>query len=193
MILQPDFHIQSNGIISKEFVEKNIFSFKKAASFIQQLPYGRNLKKNNLASLFIDNCGTCSTKHALLKTLADENDFKKLKLMVGLFKMNKRNTPEIAKTLEHNKLEYIPEAHCYLKYNNIILDYTKNNSKPSNFIDDLIEEMEISPDCISDYKLNYHKNYLKKGLDKNESIKLSFDNIWEIREQCIQDLADNNV
>ncbi|HET7819119.1 MAG TPA: hypothetical protein VFL70_07400, partial [Bacteroidia bacterium] len=78
MILQPDFYIQSNGIISKKFLGKNIFTFKKAAAFIQQLPYGRNLNKNNLASLFIDNCGTCSTKHALLKTLADENDFKKL-------------------------------------------------------------------------------------------------------------------
>ena len=30
--------------------------------------------------------------------------------------MNKKNTPEISVTLQKNQLEYIPEAHCYLKF-----------------------------------------------------------------------------
>lgn len=191
MTNQPDFEIKSKGQISKEFIDRNILTFNQASLFIRQLTYGRNADKNNLASVFTDNCGTCSTKHALLKRLADENNFEKVKLIVGLFKMNKKNMPEISETLQKNQLEYIPEAHCYLKFEDQILDMTKINSKPTDFLDDLIEEIEISPEQITDYKVNYHKNYLVTWLDKNEQINLSLNDIWKIREQCIQDLADN--
>lgn len=186
-----DFDIKSKGQISKEFVDRNMLTFNQAALFVRQLAYGRNADKNNLASIFTDNCGTCSTKHALLKKLADENNFEKVKLIVGLFKMNKNNTPEISATLVQNNLEYIPEAHCYLKYEDQILDLTKINSDPTDFLDDLIEEIEISPEQITDYKVNYHKNYLVTWLDKNKKINLSLNDIWKIREQCIQDLANN--
>ncbi len=188
---QPDFEIISKGQISKEFIDRNILTFKQASTFVRQLAYGRNADKNNLASVFNDRCGTCSTKHALLKRLADENNFEKVKLIVGLFKMNKKNTPEISATLQKSQLEYIPEAHCYLKFEDQILDLTKINSKPTDFLDDLIEEIEISPEQITDYKVNYHKNYLVTWLDKNKQINLSLKDIWKIREQCIQDLADN--
>jgi len=191
MTFQPDFDIKSSGKISTQFVSRNILTFKQAVLFVRQVPYGRNKVKNDLTSVFVDNCGTCSTKHALLKLLADENNFKNLQLKVGLFKMNGNNTPKVFKTLNSNKLEYIPEAHCYLKYHGLILDYTKPNSKPSDFIEDLIEEIEILPEQITDHKINYHKNYLTSWLLKNAQIKLTLNKLWEIREQCIQDLANN--
>jgi thiol-disulfide isomerase/thioredoxin len=191
MTNQPDFDIKSEGKISKEFVDRNILTFSQASIFVRQLAYGRNADKNNLASVFTDNCGTCSTKHALLKKLADENNFEKVKLIVGLFKMNKKNTPAISETLNKNQLEFIPEAHCYLKFEDQIIDLTKINSDPTDFLDDLIEEIEILPEQITDYKVNYHKNYLLTWLDKNEQVSYSLNDIWKIREQCIQDLADN--
>jgi len=191
MKYKPDFIIQSKGIISKEFINRNILTFKQALLFVKQLDYGRNEDKNNLATVFTDNCGTCSTKHALLKKLADENNFEEVKLLVGLFKMNKVNTPEISKTLQRNQLEYIPEAHCYLKYEDQILDQTKINSKATDFLEYLIEEIEISPEQITDFKVNYHKSYLANWLAKNKQINLSINDIWKIREQCIQDLANN--
>lgn len=191
MTNQPNFDIKSTGRISKEFIDRNILTFNQATLFVKNLTYGRNADKNNLASVFSDNCGTCSTKHALLKILADENNFETVKLMVGLFRMNKKNTPEISATLLHNNLEYIPEAHCYLKFENQILDLTKINSKPTDFLGDLIEEIEILPEQITDYKVNYHKNYLINWLNNNKQIKLALNDIWRIREQCIQDLANN--
>jgi thiol-disulfide isomerase/thioredoxin len=191
MTNQLDFEIKSKEQISKEFIERNILTFNQASNFVRKLAYGRNADKNNLVSVFTDNCGTCSTKHALLKKLADENNFVKVKLIVGLFKMNKNNTPEISETLQKNQLEYIPEAHCYLKFEDQIIDLTRINSKPIDFLDDLIEEIEISPEQITDYKVNFHKKYLITWLDKNEQINLSINDIWKIREQCIMDLADN--
>lgn len=188
----PDFDIKSSGRISREFVDRDILTFKQASKFVRHIPYGRNANKNNLISIFTDNCGTCSTKHALLKQLADENNFSALKLVIGIFRMNEKNTPEISTTLKLKDLQYIPEAHCYLRLKDQILDLTKQNSKPSDFMNDLIEEIEISPDQITDYKVNYHKNYLVSWLNKNRQINLTLNEIWKIREQCIQDLADND-
>lgn len=111
MRISPDFKINPWGNISKEFIARNIVTFSDAADFITHLPYGRNVHKNHLLTVFTDGCATCGTKHALLKTLADENNFPGIQLILGLVKMNAKNTPEVGLTLEKNNLDYIPEAH----------------------------------------------------------------------------------
>lgn len=187
---QPDFIINSTGPLSTQFLARNIRTFKEAALFIRQLPHGRNNDKSDLESVFLEGQGTCSTKHALLKQLAHESNFEGLRLIMGLFKMNGKNTPAISRTLKENKLDYIPEAHCYLKYRELILDYTKQNSKAADFIADLIEETEITSNQITDFKINYHKQYLMAWLKTGEH-NLTLNDLWTIREQCIRDLADN--
>lgn len=140
-------------------------------------------------TLFIDNCGTCSTKHALLKQLSDENNITQLRLMMGLFRMSPENTPKISETLKQYNLDYIPEAHNYLKWGNQILDFTSKTSKPADFENDLIEEIEIRPDQIMDFKIAYHRKYLTDWLERQTAINLSLDELWTIREQCIADLS----
>ncbi|HMG14138.1 MAG TPA: hypothetical protein VK590_01755 [Saprospiraceae bacterium] len=188
----PQFEIKPKGSISNLFIENNIFNLDQAIDFIRKLPYGRNANKRDLTTLFGDACGTCSTKHALLKQLADENSVPEIKLFIGLFKMNGLNTPIILTTLKKYGLEYMPEAHCYLKYKDIILDCTFENSKASDFMDDLIEEIEIAPTQILGFKQKYHKNYLDKWLKENLEIDYSPDEFWSIREQCIFDLQNHN-
>lgn len=186
----PNFKIQPLGEISNEFLNINIFTFSDATQFVANLNYGRNENKNDLKTVFIDNCGTCSTKHALLKKLADENGFSQIKLILGIFKMNSKNTAEISETLQKNNLKFIPEAHNYLKFENQIFDFTNPNSKPSDFEDDLIIEIEMLPNQISNYKVEYHKKHLQDWLKKNEEIELEIEDIWKIREQCILDLTN---
>lgn len=128
-------------------------------------------------------------QHALLKRLADENNVHKIKLIVGIFKMNKTNTPEISATLQQYQLEYIPEAHCYLKREDQILDLTKINAKPTDFLHDLIEEIDMLPHQITNYKEDYHKNHILHWINNNKQITYALDDIWKIREQCIQDLT----
>lgn len=187
--VDPDFEVKPKGKISEAFLKNGILTFRQATKFIQNLPYGRNSNKNDLASLFTDNCGTCSTKHAILKQLADENNFTHIILICGLFRMSSQNTPEISSTLNKHGLVFIPEAHNYLKYKNQILDFTKPDADAIDFIDDLIEEIEILPHQITDFKVTYHKKYLEKWLENNINIKLSLTDLWTIREQCISDLG----
>lgn len=184
-----NFDIKPVGTISRQFLAHNISTFIEATKFVKRLAYGRNVNKADLTTVFIENCGTCSTKHALLKQLADENNFANLKFITGLFRMNSSNTPKISATLRHHKLDYIPEVHNYLKYGDQILDFTNKTSKPADFENELIEETEIRTDQIADFKINYHKQYLTNWLDKQKTLNLTLDELWKIREQCIADLS----
>jgi len=186
----PDFEIKDTGPISKEFLKNNITNFRMASLFIKELPYKRNKNKDDLLSIFSDGCGTCSTKHALLKKLADENGFKNIQLILGIFKMNTRNTPSVKQTLGKYKLEYIPEAHNYLRYKNEIIDCTKRNWKASDFENDILVEIEILPEQITVYKVAYHKEFLRGWLKKNNGVPYNIDELWEIREQCIKELSN---
>lgn len=186
-----NFDIKPTGPISKKFLDLNVLTFAKAAKFVRQLAYGRNENKADLTTLFVDNCGTCSTKHAVLKQLADENNITGLKLITGLFRMSASYTPKIATTLKKYKLDYIPEAHNYLKYHDQILDFTNKTSTPNDFKNELIEETEIRPDQIAEFKINYHKQYLINWLEKQKRQDLTIDELWKIREQCIADLSTN--
>lgn len=184
-----NFDINSDQEISKLFIKNNCSDFHSASEFVRNLPYRRNLNKDNLATVFIDECGTCSTKHAILKTLTEENNQPDFKLILGIFRMNGNNTPKIKSVLETYNLNYIPEAHNYLKFKNLILDFTKKNSSENDFIDDLLQEIEIRPHQINQFKIEFHKNYLKKWLSEHPEISYSLDDLWKIRELCIQALS----
>lgn len=184
-----NFKINSTAEISQLFLKNDCFNFHSASEFIINLPYRRNLNKDNLATIFIDECGTCSTKHAILKLLAEENNQSDFKLILGIFRMNGNNTPKIKSVLGTYNLDYILEAHNYLKFKNQILDFTKKNSSEIDFIDDLLEETEIQPYQINQFKIGFHKNYLKNWLLQNPEIPYSLDELWKIRELCIQALS----
>ncbi|MFD2744206.1 MULTISPECIES: hypothetical protein [Sphingobacterium] len=185
----PNFQIQQDGIISKEFLDRGITTFHDACIYIQQLPYRRNTNKSDLSTIFQDGQGTCSTKHALLKQLATENGIEDLILMMGIFKMQASNTPAIAKTLAAYGLDLIPEAHMYLKYGENYYDFTRVNSSSQDFLEELLFEIAMPPANIGQQKVALHQAFLAQWLQDNPQIKLTTTEIWQIREQCIQDLS----
>lgn len=186
----PNFEIKPKGPISKECLNRGIQTFHQATNFIQKMPYGRNSNKDDLKTIFTDNKGTCSTKHAILKQLAVENKVKDIKLMLGIFKMNAINSPKVENTLSNNHLQYIPEAHTYLKFDNSYFDFTKSGASANDFLNDLLIEKEIQPNEINQHKIRIHKDYLDYWLHNNSNINYSIEEIWSIREQCIQDLSE---
>jgi hypothetical protein len=101
--------------------------------------------------------------------------------------MNSLNTSKIGTLLLTNGLDYLPEAHCYLLINNRRIDITNRNSDFENIKNEILQEIEIEPEQVSTFKMDYHRNYLKKWIDDN-NIALSFDKVWEIREKCIAKL-----
>lgn len=189
MLGLPDFDITSKGEISTAFVSRDLSTFYQAISFIKNLNYGRNANNDDLKTVFTDNKGTCSTKHALLKELATENGIEEIRLMLGIFKMSGTNTPKVLGTLSKHGLSYVPEAHIYLRYDTAIFDFTNPASSPADFADDLLYETEIRPDEITAPKVKAHKTFLAQWLEENKDIGYSLDELWNIRERCISDLS----
>ncbi|MEI7510525.1 MAG: hypothetical protein WCJ62_13800, partial [Flavobacterium sp.] len=67
--------------------------------------------------------------------------------------------------------------------------FTKIGSKPSDFENDLLEEIEILPNQITTFKVEYHKKFLQNWLNENNNIELNLNELWKIREECIQNLT----
>ena len=156
-------------------------------NFVRHIPYGRNSNRKDFMLVISENRGTCSSKHAYLKDFALKNNIPNVKLLVGIYKMNEQNT-KIGKILSDNKLSFIPEAHCYLKIDNEIIDVTSKDADIDKIKADLVQEIEIEPYQVSDFKVNYHQNYIKNWITETNS-KFTFDEIWEIREKCIELLS----
>ncbi len=169
--------------------ERQITNLRKLLSYIRALPYGRNSNRQDLSLVIKENKGTCSSKHACVKMLMDLNEIKEVQLILCLYKMNERNTPGIGPHIKENNLSYIPEAHCYLQIKDQKIDLTKTDSNLSTIKNDILEEIKINPEQITDFKVEYHKKYLKKWIAKND-IPKDFKAIWEIREACIQELSN---
>lgn len=183
-----NFEIKNNGEISNEFLKLEINDFKTACKFISLLPYKRNKNKENILCVFEDKAGTCSTKHSTLRKLAIENGISEIKLILGIFKMDTIYAPKIRKTLEFNKLDYIPEAHNYLKIGNKYLDFTNSDSSYSEVENRLLYETEIEYYEITTQKIILHKEFLKNWI--KDKPQFTLDKIWKVRESCIEDLQN---
>ncbi|WP_297868252.1 hypothetical protein [uncultured Flavobacterium sp.] len=164
-------------------------NFDELIEKVKNIPYGRNANRYNFSLVLSENKGTCSSKHAFLKDFADKNEIENVKLYIGIFKMNEVNTPKLGDLLSRNNIEYIPEAHCYLKINQIPVDATTLDSFYDKIKHDILIEIEIIPNQVSDFKVEYHKSFLKKWITETNQNN-TFEEIWEIREQCISKLSE---
>ncbi|TDR25715.1 hypothetical protein [Flavobacterium cheniae] len=164
-------------------------NFEELIDKVKNIPYGRNANRYDFTLVLSENKGTCSSKHAFLKDFADKNEIKNVKLYIGIFKMNEVNTPKLGDLLSKNNINYIPEAHCYLKINQIPVDATTSDSFYDKIKHDILEEIEIIPNQVSDFKVAYHKAFLKKWIEETNQNN-TFEEIWKIREQCISKLSE---
>ncbi|WP_396161975.1 hypothetical protein [Flavobacterium sp.] len=164
-------------------------NFETLIEKVKNIPYGRNANRYDFSLVLSENKGTCSSKHAFLKDFADKNEIENVKLYIGIFKMNETNTPKLGDLLSNNKIKYIPEAHCYLKINQVPVDVTTVDSFYDKIKQDIVEEIEITPNQVSDFKVTYHKAFLKNWI-KETNQNNTFEEIWEIREQCISKLSE---
>ncbi len=186
----PACALISAGEISREFAAAGARDFRGAARYVHALPYGRNSNRTDPLIVIREHRGTCSTKHALLKRLADEQQLE-IALMIGIYYMNERNTPGVGRVLEECGLESIPEAHCYLRYRDGRIDVTREAAGgPAEPIARFLHEEEISPEQIGDYKIALHQRWMRGWLASPDAPRsFDFDELWKIREACIAALA----
>lgn len=187
--MQVNYKLTSEDELTKLAKSMGIDTWNALTQFIKNLPYGRNKNRTDLGLVLSEKQGSCSSKHALLKKIANLNNVPNIKLILGIYKMSALNTPKIGNELTKNSIEYIPEAHCYLQVDSKRVDFTNENSEFKKLENDILNEIEIEPYQVSQFKVDYHKNYLKNWI-KETKLNFEFEEIWEIRENCIKNLAN---
>ncbi len=181
--------ILENGPISKAFGERGIFTFREACEWVRSLAYKRNTTKDDALIVLKESCGTCSSKHELIKRLAEENGIESCQLVLCMFKMSATNTPKVGPVLSHYGVEYIPEAHTYITINNEVHDLTFPENPELLYQKDILFTECISSEQIRDYKAKKHRAYLREWRDK-DNVPFTIEELWMIREECIALLAD---
>jgi hypothetical protein len=181
-------NLNSSDDLTHLIHSKGITTWENVLELVRTIPYGRNANRDDFSLVLKENKGTCSSKHALVAAIAIENKIPDVTLLIGMYKMNQSNTP-IGTMLSESNIDYIPEAHCYLKINGIRVDLTTTGSSFDKIKNDLLEEVVIQPNQVGDFKIEYHKEYLKKWISETQQ-KYNFDEIWAIREKCIQKLSE---
>ncbi len=180
--------LQSHDTLTALVRKQGIDTWQALLAFVKRLPYGRNANRTNLALVLTQQKGSCSSKHALLKKVADLNGIPNVALILGLYKMNQQNTPSIGDVLNTYNLNYIPEAHCYLKIRGKRIDVTTAASDFKKLEKDIVQELEIIPDQVATFKVEYHRAFLKHWIAEN-ALPQNFEEIWNIRERCIANLT----
>ena len=187
--MNKDYKLWSKDKLTKLAKGKGIETWNELTEFIKNLPYGRNKNRTDFGLVLSEQKGTCSSKHALLKSIADHNSIPNIDLVIGIYRMTELNTPKIGTELTDNSIQFIPEAHCYLKINENRIDFTSEKSEFKKIEKDIIQEKLIEPNKVTNFKVDYHKNFLKNRLNETKS-KFEFDQIWRIREKCIENLTE---
>lgn len=187
--LMTDFELTSDQQFSAAFREVGVHSFVQACQYVARLPYGRNANRSDFELVLSEGKGTCSSKHALLAFLANENAQDSVELMVGIFLMSPETHPQLAAFFEQHQLTVIPEAHCYLRIEGKRFDFTTKDSSMERIESKIVREQRVEPNQVIDWKIKIHQDYISKWLQRNPQITYDFDTLWQLREEMIAQLA----
>jgi len=190
----PNFKLHTNPSLSSKLLGLQLSDFHEVTQYVEALPYGRNSNKEDLNLVLSEQKGTCSTKHAFIVQTAFENEQPDIQLALGFYKMSARTNPEVKEVLAAYNLDHIPEAHNYILYKDERYDFTGIQNGTESPLDSIMSEMIILPNQIVNFKEHFHRFFIINWIKENDlALKFTTDKIWEIREECIQEISRNRV
>lgn len=127
----PEKMILDAGPISRVFIDLGITRFHEACRYVHELPYGYNSDRDDLMILFKEKMGSCTTKHAVIATLANELGIF-IEKSVGIYAMTEDLVTGTKKILEKYRLPYIPMVHCFLVHEDWRVDLSEGNVNGKN-------------------------------------------------------------
>lgn len=183
----PDTKILQKGPVSDEFLRIGIDSFAGACRYVHKLPYGYNSDRDDLMILFKQGMGTCTTKHAIIATLAQELSLPIVK-HIGIYEMTEEIVTGTEAILEDYDLPYVPMVHCYLSYEPFRVDLTEGNQNgKKRSIDRFLYTEGVTPALSAkDEYLLYRKALKDCILLRKELGTTDIKRILHAREQGIK-------
>ena len=192
LIVFPDKDITKAGIISVEFQSMGIRSFLEACRYVNELPYGYNSDRDDLMILFKEKMGTCTTKHAVIATLAAELGLP-ITRGVGIYAMTETIVTGTDKILTEYGLPYVPMIHCFLEYGNYRVDLTEGNRNGKNRpIDDFLYTDRVAAAISAKDEYMIYRRALNEVILKRDELKgVDIKRILHAREEGLKLLRAN--
>ena len=186
-VVLPDAEISGPGVISGEFLQLGITGFIDACRYVHQLPYGYNSDRDDLLILFKEGRGSCTTKHAVIATLAEELSLPILK-NIGIYRMIEDLVTGTSEILDRFNLPYVPMVHCFLAYQNYGVDLTEGNKNGKNRpIDEFIYTEAVIPNISGKDEYLLYRKALKDRILLREELKdIDIKRILQAREEGIK-------
>jgi hypothetical protein len=188
----PDKTITEAGPISAEFNGLGLRSFHEACRYVHDLPYGYNSDRDDLMILFKEKMGSCSTKHAVIATLAAELGLP-ITRGVGIYPMTEAIVTGAGSILSEYGLPYVPMIHCFLEYEGHRVDLTEGNRNGKNrpvgeFL--FTDRVEVAISAKDEY-LIYRKALSEVILKRPELKCVDIKRILHAREEGLKLLKAN--
>jgi hypothetical protein len=188
----PNATIKPSGKMSQKFLELGIKSFKEACEYIHNVEYGYNTNYDDDMILFKENKGTCTTKHAVIASLAEELTIPLFKY-VGIYKFTEEISTGANEILKKYNIPYAPMVHCFLVYNKYRFDLTEgNNNGKKTSLEEFIHIEKVEPFINRKNEYLILKRVLKeKILPSEEMMGIKEKSLLKAREESISLLKKN--
>jgi hypothetical protein len=185
--LFPDARIDDTGVISAEFTRLGITSFIEACRHVHQLPYGYNSDRDDLLILFREQMGSCTTKHAVIATLAEELGLPIFK-NIGIYAMTEAIVTGTETLLKRFNLPYLPMVHCFLVHDAHRVDLTEGNHNGKNRpIDRFLYTEQVKPNISAKDEYLLYRRALKEHILTTEDFQtVALKHVLQAREEGIK-------
>ncbi len=188
----PNKTIEDAGPISRTFIDLGVADFASACRFVHELPYGYNSDRDDLMILFKEKMGSCTTKHAVIATLAAELGIP-IHKHAGIYAMTERLVTGTDDILARYGLPYLPMVHCFLVYEDHRVDLSEGNRNGKNGrIDRFLYTAEVEANIPGKDEYLLYRNALKSHvLPRSEFSGVDLKTVLKAREDGIALLRSN--
>lgn len=187
-----DAPIRHSGPVAEQFLRLGIDTFHKACRFVYEVSYGYNSDRDDLMILFKEKMGTCTTKHAVIATLATELEIP-VEKHIGIYAMTEDIVTGSNHILKKYDLPYVPMVHCFLFDGGHRVDLTEGNANGKNrSIDKFLYAEVVIPNITAKDEYLKYRNALKKHILKRVELQgTDLKNILHAREDGLGLLKAN--
>lgn len=188
----PDTPIIGEGDMARTFLDLGIATFHEACLWVHQLPYGYNSDRDDLMILFKEKMGSCTTKHAVIATLASELDLP-IHKNVGIYAMTEALVTGTQEILGRYRLPYVPMIHCFLNFRGHWVDLSEGNRNGKNGpIDHFLYTTEVSATIFAKEEYRLYRQALRDEiLSRPELEGIDMKTVLKAREEGLALLKHN--
>lgn len=188
----PDSPMNQGSTMTNHFSTLEIRTFHAACEYVHNLPYGYNSNRDDLMILFKEGKGTCTTKHAVIATLASELNLPVYK-HIGIYAMTETLVSGTNAVLDKHNIPWIPMTHCFLSDGTHNVDLTEGNQNGKNGpINEFLSTIKVEPDISEKNEYLFYRNALKEQILKQGVLKgVPLKIILQAREEGLAILKRN--